>query len=262
MTDRNSSNSVANFNKEPNEAGIEAVQQLSVATYNVHLWVGQEGRTDPDRVLSVIREMNADIVALQEAGYPEREEEPYGVDYISRITNRYVILGPTLKNNKGHFGNMLLTRYPVSQICHINLSVANSEPRGALNVCLDVHGTSVRVIATHLGLKWRERRYQLRRLLKHATEDTNQMLILMGDFNVWSPLSKLFRQIEHNFGKTPALRTYPAFFPLFRLDRIWVRPRGALVHILVHQTPSSKKASDHLPVKAVIALNGNPLQST
>ena len=44
--------------------------RLRVATYNVHACVGTDGRHDPDRVASVITELDADIVALQEFTYP------------------------------------------------------------------------------------------------------------------------------------------------------------------------------------------------
>ena len=43
---------------------------LRVATYNVHACVGTDGRHDPDRVASVVAELEADIVALQEFTYP------------------------------------------------------------------------------------------------------------------------------------------------------------------------------------------------
>ena len=40
--------------------------QLTFASYNIHKGVGLDRRRDPDRILSVIEELDADVIALQE----------------------------------------------------------------------------------------------------------------------------------------------------------------------------------------------------
>ena len=49
--------------------------QLTFASYNIHKAVGMDGRRDPERIIAVLREMHADVIALQEADrrFGERE---------------------------------------------------------------------------------------------------------------------------------------------------------------------------------------------
>jgi endonuclease/exonuclease/phosphatase family metal-dependent hydrolase len=55
-------------------------------------------------------------------------------------------------------------------------------------------------------------------------------------------------------GHSPSERSFPSRWPLFALDRVWVRPRDALVSFAAHRSALAARASDHLPVKAAIAL--------
>ena len=77
----------------------------------------------------------------------------------------HAVAGPTLQRGSGHYGNALLTRRPVLDVRHVDLTVYRREPRGAIDADLDVDGAVVRVIVTHLGLLPGERRTQVRRLL-------------------------------------------------------------------------------------------------
>jgi endonuclease/exonuclease/phosphatase family metal-dependent hydrolase len=70
--------------------------------------------------------------------------------------------------------------------------------------------------------------------------------------NEWFLWGRPLRWLRKIFGKTPARPTFPAWFPIFALDRIWVHPVSALISLDVHKSPLARIASDHLPVKAVI----------
>ena len=222
---------------------------FSVASYNIHKYVGIDGKFDPERVTRVIKELKADIVGLQEidSSFYKDQAGP-----ISQKAGLEVVLGPTRRNHKGHYGNALLTSYTVKEVRRIDLSVFGREPRGALDVDLLIKGETVRVIVAHLGLGLRERRKQIRRLLDIFCSERDKMEIVLGDFNEWVPLRNSLCRVHNFFGKSPALRTFPSFMPVLPLDRIWVRPMESLVSISTHRTPLSRKASDHLPVKAVL----------
>jgi endonuclease/exonuclease/phosphatase family metal-dependent hydrolase len=149
------------------------------------------------------------------------------------------------------FGNAVLSRYPIVAARSVNLSIGNREPRGALDADVSCHGHPLRVVATHLGLRPGERRSQIRRLLQ--TFDTDQMpVILLGDINEWFVWGKSLRWLVSHFEQVPAPATFPARWPLFALDRIWIRPRHRLVHVDVHATTLARAASDHLPLIAHI----------
>jgi endonuclease/exonuclease/phosphatase family metal-dependent hydrolase len=107
---------------------------------------------------------------------------------------------------------------------------------------------TVQVIATHLGLRPWERRIQVERLLQRVGDNC----VLMGDFNEWWLWGHPLREIKAIFGHSPALPTFPSFRPVLALDRIWIRPTGRVKSLAVHRTRLSAKASDHLPLKAVV----------
>ncbi|QQS53726.1 MAG: endonuclease/exonuclease/phosphatase family protein [Candidatus Competibacteraceae bacterium] len=223
---------------------------LVLCSYNIHAAVGRDGRFDPDRTLSVIRELDADIIALQEV---------QGLDLLDFLASRAgfdAIAGPTLLRQGQDYGNALLTRLPVRQVEHLDLSVPDWEPRGALNAMLDVDGQPFRVLATHFGLRPAERRRQARQVLRRLNQwDRGEMTALLGDFNEWLPWGRPLRGLNAWFERAPAPATYPASFPLLRLDRIWLRPRGRLLAIHAHQSRLARLASDHLPIVATVNFN-------
>lgn len=231
--------------------------RFSVATYNVHRFVGTDGLRDIERIVGVIRDLKADIVGLQEVVAPVNVNgDPEA--FIANARDMGVVYGPTRLRGAHHFGNVLLTSWPILRVDRLDLSVKRRQPRGALDVDVDVHGTPIRVIVTHLGLTARERRHQVTKLLDVIESGPqNRPVIMMGDFNVWFPRSRLIRRMEQAFGCAPALRTYPSPCPILPLDRVWVRPWQALERMEVRWTPTASIASDHLPVVATVDFGGH-----
>ncbi len=226
--------------------------RLRIATYNVHRGVGTDRRYRPERVAVVIRELNADILGLQEVTWSHVDDGgPMQFDYFAAATGLTVIVGPNIREHRGHYGNVLLTRLPALAVRRVDLSVSGYEPRGALDVDLDGGPTPLRVIVTHLGLRRRERHRQVRMLRALIDDGRGHPTILLGDFNEWLPRSSL-RPIVAACGRTAAPRTYPSWRPMFALDRIWMRPGAALSAIDAHTTPTARLASDHLPVAALV----------
>ncbi len=224
---------------------------LTLASYNIRRAWGRDKQYSPERIARVIKEIDAEVVGLQEVDSCLSSES--GLDqlsYIAQETGYQSIAGPTVWKENGHYGNALLTRHPVLSVKRIDLSVPGPEPRGAVYAEIDVAGLPVSVITTHLGLKRKERLYQVERLLELI--DDKKRMILMGDFNEWKVKSLPTRMLEDRFGKEIRMRTYPTWLPLFRLDWIWIVPRPALRHIDRHSTPESRIASDHLPVRAKV----------
>lgn len=109
------------------------------------------------------------------------------------------------------------------------------------------------MIVTHFGLRAKERRLQARELLRLASQPSPEPLVVLGDFNEWTPWSRRLRRLRSQLEAKPAPRTYPRRFPLLALDRIWVRPAECLLELSAHDTPLARLASDHLPLKATVA---------
>jgi endonuclease/exonuclease/phosphatase family metal-dependent hydrolase len=224
-----------------------------VATYNVHKCVGLDRRCDPGRVASVICELNADLVGLQEVdNRSDGAGESAQMEFLAGGTGYEVIPGPTIKRSNGHYGNVLLTRWPVVEKREIDLCFSCREPRGAIEAVLSVHDQEVRVIVTHLGLTFSERWFQIARLAEVIMEKSAPLFILLGDFNEWFPTGRGLKRLHRLLGKPPLTRSYPSWRAIFALDRIWVKPNEALRRVWVHKTILSRVASDHLPVVAEI----------
>ena len=227
--------------------------RLRIATYNVHACVGTDGRHDPERVATVINELDADIVALQEFTYPASVAvETRSPAFLTTIDRYECALGPTRQNTTQCFGNALLTRHPIVDVYRLDLSIERREPRGALAATVDVGGTLVHVLAAHLGLRVRERQFQVARILEYLDSVRNTLFVVLGDFNDWLPGRSVVHVLDGRLGRLPRRASFPVFWPLMALDRIWVHPAHALQRIFTHATASARIASDHLPVVAEI----------
>jgi endonuclease/exonuclease/phosphatase family metal-dependent hydrolase len=227
--------------------------RVALATYNVHGCVGSDGREDRARILDVLRALDADAIALQELRW-RPAEALHLLDELAAGLGYQALAGPTLLRPDGHYGNALLTRLPVQDSRLEDLSVPGREPCGALAAVLRAPGGLVTVIATHLGLAPAERRRQMRRLLA-LVRKSDKPVVLLGDLNEWFLWGRPLRWLRAHFGRTPAPATFPARWPLLALDRIWVEPAAALERIAVHDAPPAREASDHLPLRATLALH-------
>lgn len=235
-------------------AVIVRMEFTTALSYNIHECVGSDQRRDPARIAQVIRESGAQIVGLQEVFCDASgAEELHQMNYLAQATGLTAVSGPSLERQNGHFGNVLLTSHRIVDVRKINITYRRREPRGALDVDLDVNGERLRVIVTHLGLRGTERRYQVGKILSALVHHPSEAVIVMSDFNEWMPTGRSLRWIHSRLGKTALIRTFPSAFPVFALDRIWVSPPQALVALTCVRTPLTRIASDHLPLKAVIA---------
>jgi endonuclease/exonuclease/phosphatase family metal-dependent hydrolase len=233
--------------------------RLAVASYNIHRCVGVDGRRDVARVARVIESLDADIIALQEVESRRASAEgPMQLDLLAHLVGLTAVSGPTIEGADAHFGNALLTRLPIRTVRKLDLTFRRREPRGALDVDLDAEGARVRVIATHLGLLPRERRHQVQRILETIADQREGVTVLLGDINEWLVAGRPLRWLHRHFGPCRALRTYPAWFPVFALDRIWVHPKNALLCFDAKNTAQARVASDHLPVRAEVSLAATP----
>lgn len=233
---------------------LQATKTLRAATWNIHGGVGVDGRYAPARTVDVLKEIDADVVALQEVA--SEEAHASFLTGIEHDTGYHIVAGLLRQRHGSDFGNAVLSKYPVKTVSHLDLAVDPYEPRGALDVCIDVgFRPLLRVIATHLGLRPHERREQVRRILANVERGTPHPTLLMGDLNEWYLWGRPLRWLHSHFLHTPAApRTFPSRRPVFALDRIWVSPPGALHGLARHATPLARVASDHLPLVADIVV--------
>jgi endonuclease/exonuclease/phosphatase family metal-dependent hydrolase len=222
--------------------------RLRVISYNIHCGIGWDRRFNEQRILDVLKEIDGDVVALQEV-----ESRASGIDmlaWLAKGTGFHAIAGTTLLHPDGHYGNGLLTRCPVIRSRLLDLSFRRREPRGAISADLDCAGEPIRVVATHLGLRPAERRDQVQQLLKLFRESPDDRAVLVGDLNEWFLWGRPLRRLHRYFQRTPSPPTFPSMLPVFALDRLWTHPRAILTRIFVHKSRKARLASDHLPLVA------------
>jgi endonuclease/exonuclease/phosphatase family metal-dependent hydrolase len=239
----------------PAQIAQAARSVFTIASYNIHQCVGRDGRCDPERIARVIDELAADVIGLQEVGTrPGRQRESYQMAYLAERLGLTAVAGPTMKLHDGDYGNVLLTRWPVRAVRHIELSFLRYEPRRAIDADIDLAGRDTRVVVTHLGLRPVERRFQVRILLEAIAARPSPLMLVLGDINEWLPNGRPLRWLNAALGRSAVLRTFPSSYPIAALDRIWAQPAQALTEIHVHDSPLCRLASDHLPVSATVTL--------
>jgi endonuclease/exonuclease/phosphatase family metal-dependent hydrolase len=225
---------------------------LTVATWNVHGGVGTDRRYAPSRIVEVVHETGADVIALQEVGSRRATEKL--LEALVDATGHHAVHGWTCQRHGCDYGNVVLSRFPIAETVRLDITVAGCEPRGALDVVLEAPGSPLRVIATHLGLRPSERRLQVKLLLAALERETPLPTVLTGDVNEWYLWGRPLRWLHRHFQRTPALATFPSWRPMLKLVRLWTEPASLLIDLRVHRTPLARVASDHLPLIARLAV--------
>lgn len=225
---------------------------LTIASYNVHKCVGTDKRFDPDRVAEVIAELDADILALQEAD--RRFGRRHGLLDMAAVERRTgLALLPLSLEPDGHGwrGNALLVRGAQAMRLR-RLTLPGGEPRGAVMADLELPSGPLRIVAAHLGLLRRNRMRQAEAILATLAQAEDIPTVMLGDLNEWRPGPRSsLRALEAGFTDArPGPATFPSRRPLLPLDRILGRPRGLVRAIAPHESPLARVASDHLPIKA------------
>jgi endonuclease/exonuclease/phosphatase family metal-dependent hydrolase len=236
--------------------GARAEGELRIASWNLHKCVGTDGRFDPHRSVTVIAELDADIIALQEAD--RRFGRRTGL-LDTRLLEERAGLVPLpvsdLADGHGWHGNAILAR-PGTRARLRRLALPGAEPRGAVVADLDTRHGPLRLVAAHLGLLPRCRRRQSAAILA-ALEDAPPLpTVLCGDLNEWNPGERSsLRGLAPLFGAVnggPA--SFPARLPVLPLDRIMAWPQPLVSDVEVHDSPLARIASDHLPLTARLHL--------
>lgn len=225
------------------------MSRLRLGTYNIHGCVGIDGAFRPGRIATVLKQINADVFALQEV---ERRDSDGGdvLDFLAAETGMTPIASPTFLRDGHDYGNAVLSKLPIVRVARHDLATPDREPRGAIDAFLDCNGQRLRVISTHLGLRPFERRQQIRTILTQLELRTSDYTVLMGDLNEWLLWGRPLRWLRGHFVPTPNIRTFPSRWPLLALDQLWVKPDTALARLSSWKSELARKASDHLPLIA------------
>ena len=233
--------------------------QLTFASYNIRKAVGLDRRRDPDRILSVLREVDADVVALQEADlrFGSRASVlPFAA--IHEHTPYFPVPLAMRPDSIGWHGNALLVRRGIELADASVVPLPMLEPRGAVRADLIAHGQRIRVVGLHLDISGLRRRHQVRSILDHVEEcEGDWPTVLMGDFNEWARQAGCFREFGDAWQVLAPGSSFPSRRPVAQLDRIIASAEWSVGGADVHHSALSEKGSDHLPVRAHLTLPKN-----
>ncbi len=230
-----------------------------VATYNIQKSVGLDGRRQPGRILEVLAELDADIVALQEVDRRYgRRQSTLPPELIAARTDLKAVPLSINGASLGWHGNAILVRHAIRVLEARHLHLPMLEPRGAVMAVVEVAGAPLRVVATHLSLIGAFRKRQIDSLTTqlHGERGHDIPTVILGDMNEWREWSDSMKILHPRYRIISPGRSFPAAMPAISLDRIVTGP-GLVVHIAgVHRTETSRVASDHLPVWAELSFAG------
>jgi endonuclease/exonuclease/phosphatase family metal-dependent hydrolase len=229
--------------------------ELTFASYNIHKAIGADGRRDPDRIISVLRELKADVIALQEADYRFGERESVLPKAMLDDTPWRAAAVTKRPRSLGWHGNALLVRRDIDIEHAEPVYLPMLEPRGAVRADLMVQGRRLRVLGMHLDLSGLRRRDQIKAILRHCKDcETTCPTVLMGDFNQWGRGTGAVREFAGGWHPLPTGASFPSRRPLAPLDRIVHSPEWTCHEAAVHHSALAVAASDHLPVRATLRL--------
>lgn len=233
---------------------------MRVATYNIHKCRGLDGRVRPGRILNVLRELNVDVIALQEVlSIPDLSREANQAAYLAGELEMQLAMGENCKLRGGAYGNVILSRFPIRQTQNYDISVRGRERRGCLRADLELRqGRLAHVFNVHLGTAFIERRRQARSLMTTEVIDHVKRRgprIVLGDFNEWTRglasrmLSSHLESADIRYHLRRS-KTYPGVFPFLHLDHIYHDAELHIVSLQLHRSRAALVASDHLPLVA------------
>ncbi len=244
---------------------------LRVATYNIHKGVrgvGPRKRLEIHNLGLGIEALDADLVFLQEVrlfharearqfertwfGWPQQGQaeflapEGYDVAYRTNAVTRH-----------GEHGNALLSRWPIGEPGHHDVSDHPFEQRGLLHVPVQWHGTTIHAVVAHFGLIHSSRVRQVQRLAQYldAHVPRGEPLLVAGDFNDWgekldAPMAEIGLSRARTQHQPASHRlTFPSRVPVFALDRVYMRGL-ACRSTFVPRGGTWARMSDHLPLVA------------
>ncbi|HEX8073165.1 MAG TPA: endonuclease/exonuclease/phosphatase family protein [Pyrinomonadaceae bacterium] len=234
-----------------------------IVTYNVHKCRGLDRRVRPVRIASVLRALDADVIALQEVlmvGGGAREADQ--ARFIAEELGYHCAVGANRRLKGGAYGNVVLSRRPPVAARNYDITWRWCERRGCQRVDFAADAAraqpALHVFNVHLGTAFVERRHQGRRLLSREILRDPALTgarVVLGDFNEWTRglASRLLAaefesaDLRAHTGRT---RTYPWALPVVHLDHVYYDRALRLTRLALDTSFTARVASDHLPLVA------------
>lgn len=238
---------------------------LSFVTYNIHKGIGNDRLYRLQRIIDICRDLDADFIALQEVAHqtPRSKYE----DMAKRLSDElgmFYKLGLNVKLKRGGYGNTTFSKYPITDASNMDITWAKKKKRGCLITLVQLPNqhknpkSELAILNMHLGLAGLERKKQIAKILnsQFLRRHKDLPIVLLGDSNDRKDkLGGLMN--DAGFTDTcnkPRMQTFPAFTPVWRLDKIYINHGLVLQEHSVIKNKQTRMASDHLPVLARVRI--------
>ncbi len=240
--------------------------KLRLVTYNIHKGVGADRRLRLDRIASIVRHYDPQIVCLQEVTWAPaargRRTQPQAL--AAAIGLPHAVVAINCRRMRCVYGNMTLSKFPIETHENLDLTVPFKKARGALYTLVRLPHAPLHVFNAHLGLAGFERRMQMRELVADAPRlaPAREALVCVGDMNDWR--HRLFAEVLDPAGfrcaagdaDDPGHATFPSKLPVVALDKVFVRGAVKAARATPSRLALARVASDHLPL--VVELEVDP----
>lgn len=230
---------------------------ITVASYNIRKSLGTDRKRNPERILEVIAEIDADIIALQEVDKRfGRRVSTLPAEIFAKTGYQPIAFGED-PEGLGWHGNTILARRSV-QVLHLRRwSLPSLEPRGAAVADLRIDGIDIRVVGMHLGLMGHWRKQQAKTVLAELEAlEASMPTVMMGDLNQWGRAGGALAHFAESHHVAAPGPSYHSRVPVAELDRIITSPDLVVEQAGVHTSELARLASDHLPVWARLSFAG------
>lgn len=230
-------------------------KMILAASYNIRKAICADRRRRPDRILEVLAEIDADVVALQEC------DRRFGArasaipsTMLAEHSDYKAVPFDIRHGSMGWHGNAVLVKKDVEILRFQPLVLPALEPRGAVVADVAVRGMPIRIVGMHLDLSGLWRRKQVRDLLAQVEAMPERLpTVMMGDLNEWRESQGCLHDFAERHRVLPTGPSFHAKRPLARLDRIIVSEDMEVGEVGVHHSAKARIGSDHLPVWARIS---------
>ncbi len=227
---------------------------IKVCSYNIRKSIGTDRQRRPERILAILAEIEADIVALQEVDrrLGARVTTLAAETILDKSDYKPVRFG-IREHSLGWHGNAILVRKELEVVAQQRIDLPSFEPRGAILADIAINGQVLRVVGMHLGLIGSTRLRQAEAIVAHMEKVEGRVpTVFMGDLNQWAPDGGCLAQFARHHNVIAPGPSFHSRRPMLQLDRI-ITSRDIQVEATgVHHTALARTGSDHLPVWATL----------
>ena len=229
---------------------------IKIASYNIRKGIGSDRLRRPERILDVLKEINADVIGLQEADRRfGARASALPIEMIETHSDYVAVALGVRPDSIGWHGNAILVRKGTEVLTYAHIDLPTLEPRGAVMAEVRISGIRLRVVTMHLDLSGLWRRKQARAIVDALAKRRPLPTVLMGDLNEWRRAGGCLHDFARHYRFASTGKSFHAQRLVARLDRIMADPSLHITSCGVHHSARARHASDHLPIWARVETN-------